>query len=129
MIPQWDGCTDVCSGFLGGLRLLFEVRLFGYYDMALAVSLVLVDIVGGRIRNSLVAWLVEVSLISVVPRSDALENELRNLVPLLIIAAVLLLSLRHLQGKGDRRTIVPWLALAGCALLTQPGNFPLRQLL
>ncbi len=69
--------------FSVGLRLLFEVRLFGYYYMALAVSLVLVDIVGGRIRNSLVAWLVAVSLVSVVPRSDALENELRNLVPLL----------------------------------------------
>ena len=39
------------------LRLVFEQNLYGYYFMALAVSLVLVDVVSGRIRGQLVAWL------------------------------------------------------------------------
>jgi hypothetical protein len=38
------------------LRLVFEQNLYGYYFMALAVSLVLLDVVGGRIRGQLVAW-------------------------------------------------------------------------
>ena len=36
-------------------RLVFEQNLFGYYFMALAVSLALMDILGGRIRLQLVA--------------------------------------------------------------------------
>ncbi len=39
------------------LRLVFEENLYGYYFMAMAVSLVLVDVMGGRIRGQLVAWL------------------------------------------------------------------------
>ena len=39
------------------LRLIFEQNLFSYYFMALVVVLVLVDVAGGRIRGSLVAWL------------------------------------------------------------------------
>ena len=39
------------------LRLVFEQNLYGYYFMAFAVSLVLLDVVGGRIRGQLVAWL------------------------------------------------------------------------
>ena len=38
------------------LRLVFEQNLYGYYFMALAVSLLLLDVVGGRIRGELVAW-------------------------------------------------------------------------
>jgi hypothetical protein len=38
-------------------RLVFEQNLFGYYFMALAVSLVLLDAVRGQIRGQLVAWI------------------------------------------------------------------------
>ena len=43
-------------------RLVFEQNLFGYYFMALAVSLVLLDVLHGRIRGQLVAWLALVML-------------------------------------------------------------------
>ncbi len=43
-------------------RLVFEQNLFGYYFMALAVSLILLDVVQGRIRGQLVAWLALVML-------------------------------------------------------------------
>jgi hypothetical protein len=44
------------------LRLVFEVNLFGYYFMAVAVSLVLLEILRGRISMYLVGWLILVVL-------------------------------------------------------------------
>jgi hypothetical protein len=38
-------------------RLIFEQNLFGYYFMALAVALVLLDAIRGHIRGQLVAWI------------------------------------------------------------------------
>jgi hypothetical protein len=45
------------------LRLVFEQNLFGYYFMALAVCLVLLDVIRGRIRGELVAWVAVVTLL------------------------------------------------------------------
>jgi hypothetical protein len=45
------------------LRLVFEVNLYGYYFMATALLLVLADVVRGRIRLSLVAWIAAVTLV------------------------------------------------------------------
>lgn len=39
------------------LRLVFEENLFGYYFMAGAVSLILLDVVAGALRGELLAWL------------------------------------------------------------------------
>ena len=39
------------------LRLVFEENLFGYYFMALAVSLILLDVIGGRLRWELLVWI------------------------------------------------------------------------
>jgi hypothetical protein len=38
------------------LRLVFEIRLYGYYFMALTVALILLDVLRGRVRLSLLAW-------------------------------------------------------------------------
>jgi hypothetical protein len=38
-------------------RLVFEQNLFGYYFMALAVSLVLLEAVRGHVRGQMVAWI------------------------------------------------------------------------
>ena len=40
-----------------GFRLVFDQYLYGYYFMALAVSLVLLDVIRGRISMYLVGWL------------------------------------------------------------------------
>jgi hypothetical protein len=45
------------------LRLVFEVNLWGYYFMGVATLLVLADVVRGRLRTSLLAWLLVVSVI------------------------------------------------------------------
>jgi uncharacterized membrane protein len=38
-------------------RLIFEVNVWGYYFMAVAVFLVVLDVVRGRVRTALVIWL------------------------------------------------------------------------
>ena len=45
------------------LLVIFEQQMFGYYFMALSVSLLLLDVVRGHIRGSLVAWLATVSMV------------------------------------------------------------------
>jgi hypothetical protein len=39
------------------LRLVFEVNLFGYYFMAMAVTLIALDIVVGRLRVATIGWI------------------------------------------------------------------------
>jgi hypothetical protein len=43
------------------LRLVFEVNLFGYYLMAVAASLIVLNVTRGRISRSLVTWLILVA--------------------------------------------------------------------
>jgi len=111
-----------------GLRLVFEQNLFAYYFMALAVSLVLLDVVRGYLRSSLVAWLVAVALVFCFRPGNAFEwvrwgGYVQNYVPLLVLApALVVILLRVLRGEVDR-SLLPWLGVAACALLTWPGHF------
>lgn len=43
-------------------RLVFEVNLFGYYFMATAAMLILLDVVRGHIRGATVSWLIMVTV-------------------------------------------------------------------
>jgi hypothetical protein len=52
-------------------RLIFEVNLWGYYFMALAVLLVLLDVIRGRIRMLLLAWLTLVAIAFYPSSGDA----------------------------------------------------------
>lgn len=45
------------------LRLVFEENIFGYYFMAVAVMLIMLDVVRGRVRGYTVAWLGLVTLV------------------------------------------------------------------
>ncbi len=49
------------------LRLVFEDSIFSYYYMALALLLVILDVVRGRIRETLVAWVVMITLVYTEP--------------------------------------------------------------
>jgi hypothetical protein len=44
-------------------RLVFEVNLWGYYFMPITLALLMIDVIRGRIRVLLVAWLALVSLV------------------------------------------------------------------
>ena len=111
-----------------GLRLVFEQNLFAYYFMALAVSLVLLDAVRGQLRNTLLAWLAAVALVFCFRQGDAFEQGVRwggavqDFVPFVVLVPVLLVMLRRvLRGDLDR-SILPWLGVAACAIITWPGH-------
>jgi hypothetical protein len=50
-------------------RLVFEVNLWGYYFMAVAVLLVIVDVIQGRVRVLLLVWLALV-VVAFYPTSE-----------------------------------------------------------
>ena len=112
-----------------GLRLVFEENLFPYYLMALAVSLVLLDVVRGYVRSSTIAWLTAVTLVFCFFRNVSFESlglggYVNALVPLLFLApALALLVFRTPRGSGTRN-LLPWLGVSMCALLTWPGHEP-----
>lgn len=97
------------------LRLVFEQQLFLYYFMALSVSLVLLDVVRGHIRGSLVAWLVLMPTIYV--EDMAIPESLETLIPAvtIAIAAVVIASLT--LRSDPRRQLVPWIAVVIAVLL------------
>jgi len=45
-------------------RLVFEVNFWGYYMMAVAVTLAVLDVARGRIRVSFLVWLLAIALVS-----------------------------------------------------------------
>jgi hypothetical protein len=107
-----------------GLRLVFEANLFSYYFMALAVSLVLLEVTRGAIRRTVFAWLVLLTLwicrlsfapFGVVHWGGYLQNDV---IPLLIGAAALLVILNRVLRGGDRRTLWPWVVVAAVDLFT-----------
>ena len=104
------------------LRLVFEANLFTYYFMALAVSLVLLEVTRGSIRRGVVAWLVALTLwtcrisvpFSVNPWGRYLQHDV---IPLFVGAAVLLVILTCILRGGVRRTLWPWVAVAAVDIL------------
>jgi hypothetical protein len=110
-----------------GLRLVFEQLLVAYYFMALAVSLVLLDVVRGHLRRSVVAWLAAVAVVFCFFGGQAFNQVtwggyLRRIVPLLIVAIALLLTLHGVLRGRTRRDLLPWVAVAVCALLMWSGH-------
>lgn len=103
-----------------GLRLLFEVSLFGYYFMAFTVGVVLVSIAQRRVDRVFVAWVLAVSLVTMTPQFG-LEDEVRTLISLAVIAGTLLLALFAARHRESGVALL-WLAIAGCAVLTRPGT-------
>jgi hypothetical protein len=91
------------------LRLVFEQNLFGYYFMALAVTLVALDIVNGRMRGQLVAWLALVvlafspvlgGLISNIVAWSYQEHEFAPLVFMAVTLVLIVLDARRGQIRG-----------------------------
>jgi hypothetical protein len=111
-----------------GLRLVFEQNLFAYYFMALAVSLVLLDVARGHVRSSLAAWLVVVALVFCFRPGNAFEESVRwggrlqSIVPLIVLVPALAAILVRLRRGQIARSLLPWIGVCICALLTWPGH-------
>jgi hypothetical protein len=86
------------------LRLVFEDHMIGYYPMAMAVSLVMLDVIRGRISLYMVAWLGLVALAFYPLPWEFRPTELRDW--LLILAAAAYWADSHLAGRQMSSGIV-----------------------
>jgi hypothetical protein len=115
-------------------RLVFDTSLWGYYFMALAVLLVLLDVACGRFRGQLVAWLALVTLAyNPVPFNLSVnvtswDNAVQAASPVVIIGIGLLLVIRDVFHRQFRLYLLAWLVLAVLAFANWPPwmDSPLR---
>lgn len=76
------------------IRLVFEENLFGYYFMAVAVALLVLDVAVGRIRGPLLAWIALVAAafdpvhLGFVSNLTSWTVTLYNAIPIALLAAM-----------------------------------------
>ena len=100
------------------LRLVFEQNLFGYYFMAIAVLVVLLDVVQGRIRWQVVAWL---TLVTLAFNPAPTHLRFREYLPIFVMLVALVLILFDAARRGRVRWYaVAWLALVTLAFANMP---------
>jgi hypothetical protein len=106
------------------LRLVFEDNIFSYYYMALAVSLVVLDVVRGRIRETLVAWLAMVLLVYTEPFifvwRQSWDQDARRWIPVIIMIVGLVLVLRDVRRHTLGWNTAMWAAAVVTALIMWP---------
>jgi hypothetical protein len=109
------------------LRIVFEQGLFGYKFLALAVMLLALDVISGRIREATVVWLALVTLaFNPVPAGLAFNARSfgtplnRDLAAIFIGFALMVLLVEAL-----RRRVHPWIALGVFIAVLAFGNWPL----
>jgi hypothetical protein len=105
-------------------RLVFDQQLFGYYYLALAVTLVLLDAARGHIRVSLVAWLSTVSMVYQLlgsTRVDLLHGLphtfVEDLIPLSVACLGVVLIVRQMRREGPNRMLVCWVGMIAAAVI------------
>lgn len=106
------------------LRLVFEDNIFSYYYMALAVTLVVLDVARGRIRETLVAWLLMVTLVYTEPTilvwRQSWDQDARRWIPVLVMVVALVLILRDALRHSLGRSTAMWAATLVTALVMWP---------
>ena len=108
------------------LRLVFEQNMFGYYFMALAVLLILLEIAEGRIRGELVAWIaMAVLAYDPVPwglafNAPAWTYHLAVNLPAIGIAIALVLIVWDMMHRRVRWYLLVWFAITVAAF----GEWP-----
>lgn len=109
------------------LRLVLEQNLFGYYFMALAAALVLLDVLSGHIRGQLVAW---IGLVALAFDPVPWEIQVRQYLPPLLMLLVLALIVRDALEGHVRWYLVAWFAIVVLAFAQFPiTSLPFRHLL
>jgi hypothetical protein len=105
-------------------RLVFEDSIFSYYYMPLAILLVVLDVVHGRIRESLVAWVAMVTLVytepSLIVWRQTWGQDARRWVPVIVIAVGLLLIVRSVLRHRIGWNTAMWAAAVATALIFWP---------
>ena len=109
------------------LRLIFEQNLFSYYFMALVVVLVLVDVAGGRIRGSLVAWLSTLLMVFCLDGYFLRVGSgigVEKVLPPAVLVVALSLFLYGLVSRRQWSTwnLLLWSGVVACAVVTWPDR-------
>ena len=113
-----------------GLRLVFEENLFGYYFMALAVGLVMLDVLRGSVRGHVVAWIALVTLAfnpvhwGLYSNWTPWDQQLHNALPIIFLGVALLIIVRDTLRHRLRGYIVAWFVLVAltCGPRISPFN-------
>jgi uncharacterized membrane protein len=108
------------------LRLVFEQNIqHGYYFMALSVALVLLEVMSGRLRGSLVAWIVLMTLVFDNGATNWFYDESwrgvgQKTLPIVVILVCGLLILRDVRRRGiSRHLLIPCALIVG-AIVSDP---------
>ena len=108
------------------LRLVFEDNLYSYYFLALAVILIVVDVVHGHIRQTVVAWLIMVSLVYSEPVifvwRHSWDQDARHWLPVVVMAVVLLLIIRDVLRHAVGWNVFMWAATVVTTLVVWPQS-------
>jgi hypothetical protein len=106
----------VATGLI--LRLVFEVNLFGYYFMAASVALLLLDVVAGSVRGSVLAWIGMVT-IAFNPVHEGFFSNLTGhtlllyrAVPIVVFGIMVLSVIYDLIHRRYRLYKVAWIVVA-----------------
>jgi hypothetical protein len=108
------------------MRVVFEEGLYGYKLVALAVMLVVLAVVAGRVRGRLVAWLVLTTLaFNPIPTSHNINGRpwgthAAALLPLACIGIALILIVYDAVHRRVRWYLVVGFVIAACAFLQWP---------
>ncbi len=114
-----------------GLRLMLELNVFSYYYMALAVTLLLLDAVRGRLRETFFAWVAMVTLVytepSVIVWRQSWDQEARRWIPVLVMLIAVLFIVRAVLARRVGWNVVLWLVAVVVAMNSWPvSNDPLH---
>lgn len=94
------------------VRLVFEENLFGYYFMAAAVSLIVLDVVAGRVRGVLLAWLAVVALAFSPVYLGYQNTPMSGALPFILVTLVLASLLIYTFTKRLKLYETVWFAFA-----------------
>ena len=107
-----------------GTRLVFEDNLFAYYFMALVVSLIVLDVLGGRIRETVVAWIAMVTLVyseyTFLVWRQSWGNDARRFLPAIVMIVALLMIIRAVLSHRVGWNVVVWATAVITTLLVWP---------
>jgi hypothetical protein len=113
------------------MRLVFEENLFGYYFMALAVALIVLDVLRGHLRGSVIAWVALVTLaFNPIPWGfysnwTPWGKDLHRALPFVFVGLVLaVVVLSALRGR-IRWYLVGWLVLVTLTCFPELWGKPL----
>lgn len=112
------------------LRLVFEQNIFGYYFMALAVALVVLDVFIGRVRSALVAWLLLLSLTYLAGATTTFVQlsrvswgaDAREWMTPVVLALAVVMILWCVRRRAPTSDLLVWLVLLIGAVLIWPST-------